>query len=221
MMQRMMFTVVLALTSAAIAGIPECPPQQSAKLTADDGATIDKFGSSVATSDGIAVIGARDDDDNGSASGSAYVFEQQMDGTWQQTAKLTADDGASSDSFGYSVATSDGIAVIGARSDDDNGSASGSAYVFEQQTDGTWQQAAKLTADDGASGDYFGTSVATSDGIAVIGASGDDDNGEYSGSAYASSRRTAPGNRPPNSRRMMGSVTTTSATASLPQMASR
>ena len=158
---------------------------QTATLTADDGASGDRFGFSVALDAGVAVIGAwRDDDDNGTDSGSAYVYEQQGDGTWQQTAKLTADDGASSDLFGRSVATSGGVAVIGAWSDDDNGSWSGSAYVYEQQGDGTWQQTAKLTADDGASNDYFGYSVATSGGVAVIGAYYDDDNGSNSGSAY-------------------------------------
>ena len=158
--------------------------QQVAKLTADDGGVYDEFGWSVALDAGVAVIGANRNDGNGEFSGSVYVFEQQADGTWQQIAKLTADDGASSDWFGISVATSGGVAVIGASGDDDNGESSGSAYVFEQQADGTWQQIAKLTADDGASIDSFGSKVATSDGIAVIGALGDDDNGESSGSAY-------------------------------------
>ena len=185
-----LFAAVMAIAmcglanAATFAGTTECTPQQTAKLTADDGASQDQFGYSVATSGGIAVIGSHRDDDNGDYSGSAYVYELQGDGTWQQTAKLTADDGASDDHFGISVATSDGIAVIGAYADDDNGSDSGSVYVYELQGDGTWQQTAKLTADDGGSGDYFGISVATSGGIAVIGANGDDDNGDYSGSAY-------------------------------------
>ncbi len=188
MMQRMMIAAVLAATSGTFAGTPaqpaDCEPTQTAKLTADDGAWHTYFGSSVATSGGVAVIGARSDDENGFASGSAYVYEQQANGTWQQVAKLTADDGANSDEFGISVATSGGVAVIGAEWDDDNGSASGSAYVYEQQPDGTWQQTAKLTADDGAQHDYFGYSVATSGGVAVIGAYHDNDAGSDSGSAY-------------------------------------
>ncbi|MCP4837780.1 MAG: hypothetical protein GY894_00255, partial [Planctomycetes bacterium] len=157
---------------------------QTAKLTADDGASVDLFGHSVATSGGVAVIGAFHDDDNGPYSGSAYVYEQQPDGTWQQIAKLMADDGASNDEFGLSVATSGGVAMIGAPWDDDNGENTGSAYVFEQQADGTWSQTAKLTADDGASGDWFGYSVTLDGGVAVIGAMGDDDDGDRSGSAY-------------------------------------
>ena len=102
-------------------------------------------------------------------------------------AKLIADDGAYADYFGYSVAISDGIAVVGATGDDDKGSSSGSAYVFEMSdsSDATsWTQVAKLTADDGAYADYFGHSVAISDGTIVVGAYGDNDKGSYSGSAY-------------------------------------
>ena len=41
----------------------------------------------------------------------------------------------------------------------------------------TWTQVAKLTADDGAASDYFGVSVAISDGTIVVGAYLDDDKG--------------------------------------------
>jgi hypothetical protein len=150
--------------------------QQIAKLMADDGASGYWFGYSVALDAGVAVIGG--------ISGSVYVYEQQGDGTWQQTATLTTADGGSNDYFGGSVALDAGVAVIGASGNDDNGSNSGSAYVFEQQVDGTWAQTATLTADDGAEGDSFGNSVATSGGMAVIGAIGDDDNGNESGSVY-------------------------------------
>ena len=49
---------------------------QLAKLVADDGATDGQFGKSVAISDGIAVVGAWGDDDKGSFSGAAYLFEK-------------------------------------------------------------------------------------------------------------------------------------------------
>ena len=44
-------------------------------------------------------------------------------------------------------------------------------------------QTAKLTASDGAEGDYFGISVSISGNTVVVGANGDDDNGSTSGSA--------------------------------------
>jgi hypothetical protein len=103
---------------------------QAAKLTPDDGAASDIFGRSVSLSGDRALVGAFWDDDNGGNSGSAYVFD--FDGTtWSQSAKLTPDDGAASDQFGYSVSLSGHRALVGAFLDDDNGDNSGSAYVFE------------------------------------------------------------------------------------------
>ncbi len=100
-----------------------------------------------------------------------------------QLAKLLPDDGAAGDVFGESVSISGDVAVVGARLDDDNGNASGSAYVF-RWNGSAWVQQAKLTASDGAAGDFFGFSVSISGDVAVIGAFFDDDNGINSGSAY-------------------------------------
>jgi hypothetical protein len=101
----------------------------------------------------------------------------------ESTAKLTANDAAADDQFGHAVAISGDKAIIGAFTDDDRGSQSGSAYVFSYN--GTiWNQQQKLTASDAAAFDYFGMAVAIFGDTAVIGAYGDDDNGAGSGSAY-------------------------------------
>jgi predicted amidohydrolase len=146
------------------------------KITAPDGAAYDRFGISVAISDTAIVVGAYADDDNGTDSGSAYIFN--TDGTY--VTKITAPDGAGGDVFGSSVAISDTAIVVGASFDDDSGDSSGSAYIFN--TDGTY--VTKITAPDGAAGDYFGSSVAISDTTIVVGAHYDDDGGADSGSAY-------------------------------------
>jgi hypothetical protein len=165
---------------------------QVAKLTASDAAADDRFGVSVAISGDTVVVGAWGDADNGTQSGSAYVFERNQTGAdnWGQVAKLTASDAAAGDWFGYSVAISGDTVVVGAPGDDDNGSQSGSAYVFGRNQTGAdnWGQVAKLTASDGAAGDWFGYSVAISGDTVVVGAPYDDDNGAYSGSAYVFER---------------------------------
>ncbi|MDM8542978.1 choice-of-anchor D domain-containing protein [Desulfococcaceae bacterium HSG9] len=166
---------------------------QSAKLTASDAAADDIFGFSVAVSGDTAVVGAQYDDDAGSGSGSAYVFERDNGGAdnWGQVAKLTAADAAAGDNFGYSVAVSGDTAVVGANYDEDGGSASGSAYIFEKGagwTNGSGNQTAKLTASDAAAADWFGHSVAVSGDTAVVGAIGDSDAGSNSGSAYVFER---------------------------------
>ena len=152
--------------------------RQIAKLLADDGAAEDFFGASVAISGATAIVGAWLDDDNGTASGSAYLFDTT---TGQQIAKLLPNDGATNDFFGHSVAISGTTAIVGSHADDDNGSSSGSAYLFDTATG---QQIAKLLPEDGAADDWFGFSVAISGTTAIVGAFLDDDNGPESGSAY-------------------------------------
>ncbi|CAK0877415.1 unnamed protein product [Prorocentrum cordatum] len=102
------------------------------KLVASDGAAGDFFGTSVAvSSDGArVVVGASWDDDQGSNSGSAYVLDGA---TGERLLKLVASDGARYEKFGNSVAvSSDGArVVVGAYYGDDQGTQSGSAYVFD------------------------------------------------------------------------------------------
>ncbi|MCK4873234.1 MAG: FG-GAP repeat protein [Phycisphaerales bacterium] len=155
--------------------------QQIAKLLANDGALYSYFGWSVAISGATAIVGAHEDDDNGSNSGSAYLFDISDPANPAQIAKLLASDGAAGDRFGWSVAISGTIAIVGACYDDDHGGDSGSAYLFDTTAG---QQIAKLLPSDGAGGDEFGYSVAISSTTAIIGAYRDDDNGWGSGSAY-------------------------------------
>ena len=157
---------------------------QAAKLVADDAAEGDNFGAFVSVSGSTIVVSARNNDDDGKDSGSAYVFEKSDDGKYVQAAKLVADDAAAMDRFGEFVSVSGSTIVVSARNNDDDGSNSGSVYVFEKSDDGKYVQAAKLVADDAAAKDYFGFSVSVSGSTIVVGALGNDDGGPDSGSAY-------------------------------------
>jgi len=148
------------------------PPLTTSKITAPDGAEGDGFGSAVAVSGSSVVVGAKGDDDNGSSSGSAYLFH--TDGAFEK--KLTAPDGAGGDNFGLAVAVSGSSVVVGAPGDDDNGVSSGSSYLFH--TNGAFVK--KLTAPGGAAYDSFGSAVAVSGSSVVVGAFLDDP----AGSAY-------------------------------------
>ncbi len=150
---------------------------QEVKLLPLDGDSDDDFGNSVSLSGTLALVGAKNDDDNG-FTGSAYVFDAT---TGQQLHKLLAGDGAQGDEFGCSVSLDGGLALVGARGDDDNGLTSGSAYLFDTATG---QQLHKLLPTDGSIEDRFGSSVSLSGDLALIGAGTDDDNGKNSGSAY-------------------------------------
>ena len=106
---------------------------KTARLKAADGAVEDIFGGSVSISGDTAIVGALYDDDMGTDSGSAYIFTKGVDGTWLQTAKLTAADGAQDDFFGGRVSISGDTAIVGAFYDDDMGTSSGSAYIFTKR----------------------------------------------------------------------------------------
>ncbi len=169
--------------------------RQMAKLRADDGAANDLFGESVSVSGDYVFVGARGDDDRGELSGSAYVFRRDAGGSdaWGQVAKLTSSDGAEGDAFGFRVFVSGGDATIAAPWDDNpNGEGAGSAYMFRLHEGlGVWLQKAKLMADDGEARDWFGYSASLYGDRAVVGAAGDSDNGDVSGSAYVFQRDTS------------------------------
>jgi len=176
-------------SAADLGGIPADTLQllaiQQTQLTAvADGATYDVFGTSVALSGDTALVGAPFGDGATTNQGAAYVFVR-TGATWSPQAKLTANDGAGGDKFGYSVALSGDTALVGAYQDDvGSNTYQGSAYVFVRSGP-TWTQQAKLTAADGAAYVYFGQSVALSGETAVVGAPYDDvDANTDQGSAY-------------------------------------
>jgi hypothetical protein len=141
-----------------------------AKLIADDGNFNDFFGASVDISGDYAIVGAFNHSvgaNNGQGAG--YIFFRT--GTsWIQQAKISASDGTTFDNFGISVGISGDYAIVGAYQDAIGANTNqGSAYIFFRM--GTsWTQQQKLTASDGAAGDYFGFDVAISGDYAIVGA---------------------------------------------------
>jgi hypothetical protein len=84
-----------------------------------------------------------------------------------QQAKLLASDGTAGDWFGETVSISGDTAVIGASLKNHE---SGAAYAFVRSGT-TWTQQASFLAGDGASWDWFGSSVSVSGNTVVVGAS--------------------------------------------------
>ncbi|MFT5430940.1 MAG: hypothetical protein ACI9OJ_001619 [Myxococcota bacterium] len=87
------------------------------------------------------------------------------------------------DSFGATLAIDSDWIVVGARSDDSAANGAGAAYFFDRQSL-SWAETQKVTAMDAEAGDAFGLSVSISREFAVVGAYGNDDMGDDSGSAY-------------------------------------
>jgi hypothetical protein len=86
-----------------------------------------------------------------------------------ESAKFAASDGAAGDQFGASLGISSGVGLVGAPSDDDNGTDSGAAYTSTTDANGV-VTLSKLLASDGAAGDAFGSAVAIHRNILVVGA---------------------------------------------------
>jgi len=146
-----------------------------AKLSASDGVGFGYFGSAVAISGNMVLVGAPSDSTVGMGSGAVYVFI--FDGTaWNQQAKIVDPNEAGGSQFGFSLALSGNTALIGAWNDNNKGA----AYIFT--FDGTaWSEQAKLTASDGELSDLFGWSVSLSENRALVGAY---ENDSFTGAAY-------------------------------------
>jgi Ca2+-binding RTX toxin-like protein len=98
--------------------------------------------------------------------------------------KLLAADGVLGDRFGWSVAATDSLIVVGAPYDTNgNGARAGAVYLFRSDgADGYIES--KLIASDGAADDRFGWSVAADGDTIVVGAPLADTAGTDAGAVY-------------------------------------
>jgi len=175
--------VQLAGVLAALAAVNLTPAhalaqEQLHKLTASDGAEDDDFGSTLGISGDLVIVGAKGDDDAGTSSGSAYVFDVA---TGSETLKLMPSDARRFDFFGISVAISGERAVVGARLADPGSTYAGTVYVFDASTG---LEHFKLVSADSGTYDQFGHSVAINGQLLIAGAVGHGHLGVDSGAAY-------------------------------------
>lgn len=142
----------------------------------------DVFGTAVSIDGDLLLVGAPGDDDAGTSSGSAYLFDRNQGGApnWGEANKLVASDAAAGDEFGRAVAISGETASVGAPEDD---SGRGAVYLYDRHAGGVdnWGEVQKRLASDGAAGDLLGWSVSISGDLVVAGARNDD---LQTGSAY-------------------------------------
>jgi hypothetical protein len=163
---------------------------QVKKIIATDGAALDFFGDYVSIYAERIVIAAPLADVSGNADqGAAYVFYRTQGGSnnWGQVKKIVAADGSWADRFGSSVSIYQDTLAIGAPAAGiGSNSHQGAAYIFYRTQGGAenWGQVRKLSASDGASGDYFGN-LQVSGSTVVIGAPMATIGGSaYQGAAY-------------------------------------
>ncbi len=191
---------------------------EQAYLKASNAGEQDGFGRAVSLSGDTAVVGAIGEssdaagidgdgsNDSLSASGAAYVFVRT--GTlWSEQAYLKASSPGIGDQFGGAVSISGDVVVVGAAYEDssargvdgdqsdDSLDLAGAAYVYLREGS-AWRQWAYLKASNTGEYDNFGSSVAVSGGLLVVGAigessdtrqvngKGENDDSLFSGAAY-------------------------------------
>jgi hypothetical protein len=154
------------------------------------------FGSAVSISGETIVVGAfgessaatgvdgNQNDNSVALAGAAYVFKRNAE-SWSQQAYLKASNTGLFGLFGVSLAISGETIVVGATGEgsestgvngnqnNNNAGNSGAAYVF-MRSGSTWSQQAYLKASNTEESDFFGTSVAISGEMIVVGAVGED-----------------------------------------------
>ena len=167
---------------------------QQAVLTAPSYTQYDRLGHHAASISGdYVVLGGQGHDGVAESSGSAYVFYRNQGGAnnWGHQATLNSLVSLEErDNFGVSVHIAGDWVIVGADSDDDDGSASGCGYLFYRN--GTsWIASDKLLASDGEENDYKGkehASCISCSGYAILGAEGEDgptgDGKDTTGAAY-------------------------------------
>lgn len=162
---------------------------QEAYLKASNTGSGDGFGISLAISSSgeTIVVGAPDEDSNATGidgdgsnnaaneSGAVYVFKRSF-GAWSQQAYLKASNTGVDDQFGIDVGISENTIIVGAKYEDNLATDAGAAYVFRfYRVEGvlSWNQQAILRASNAGNNDYFGGSVAISNSIIVVSATGE------------------------------------------------
>jgi alpha-tubulin suppressor-like RCC1 family protein len=143
--------------------------QQKLTVSGLSSSTEPQFGHGADISGNYVIVGAYEEDTDGTNAGGAYIFNFSG-GTWTQQPKIVSSDIAAGDVFGYAVGIDGDYAIVGAQSADlGDLSNAGAAYIFKRS--GTsWTQQAKLTASDAADNDAFGRDVAIKGDYAIVGA---------------------------------------------------
>ena len=168
-----------------------------ATLLPSDGAPSAFFGSAVAISGDVIVVGVPSTDHTVADSGSAYVFVRPpggWSGTLYESAKLRSSNPGYFDRFGQFLAVSGDTVVVSAYWSDASGPSSGCAYVFVKPAGG-WSgvlfEDARLLPSTGQSYDHFGSAVAVSGPTVAIGAYWVEEAGPFTGAAYVFERPEA------------------------------
>jgi hypothetical protein len=153
------------------------------------------FGTSVAISDDLAIVGAPFKDAIASESGAAYIFQRTVPDTWGISNRIESGNPFGNfafGKFGYSVDIDGNFAIVGAPLEDAGATDSGAAYIFNSTGPDTWTLINTVTATPPEINEQFGTSVAIDGDFAIVGSPLEDEAGvNEAGAAYIFKRNSA------------------------------
>ncbi len=134
----------------------------------------DSFGYSVSIWGNTVIVGVPFDDTNAVDAGESFIFNLDGEIPDSPVATLGHPSPATNDDFGYSVAVSDNVVVVGTPMDDTGAEDAGIAYVYDTHSAEPDIPIALLSNPSPAKNDAFGRCVSVSSNIIVVGAPFDD-----------------------------------------------
>jgi len=158
---------------------------QIQKLVASDrGASFQPiFGETVAISGDYIVVNAPTEDTGlegdpeVNAAGASYIFERDDNGVWQEVQKIVSSDRDIGERWGdLAIDILGDIIVVGSYLESLDASGenevihAGACYIFERDTNGTWNEIQKIVASDREQSEIFGRSVAIDGDFIIVGA---------------------------------------------------
>ena len=127
------------------------------------------FGTSIASSVDLLIIGAPSIEKPGGAKGRVYIYKQKQS-TWVLDTMLEASDGHTRDGFGTSVALQGEYLLVGAPYRNEKNWMSGAAYIFKH-SGSAWSENAKLIPNDPIiTNEHFGHAVSITDDWFIVSA---------------------------------------------------
>lgn len=138
----------------------------------------EEFGGSIATDGNLVVVGAPYDHTGAASAGAAYIYDATTGGLLHT---LLSSPPVEREEFGSSVAVGENLVIVGARYGGPGPNPSGAAHIFSATT-GALLRTILSPAQGGQF--EFGSSVAISGGLVVVGAPRDNIGAANAGAAY-------------------------------------
>lgn len=141
----------------------------AAELNAPSPVVGEKFGTSVAISNGVVAVGAPRNSVSGTQAGAVYLFSGASYATVQTVyPQVTGSETLVQGEFGSSVSLENGTLVVGAPFPNSAATRGEAVYIFKQS--GSFVYAQKIINTDGGGNKRFGTALSLSGNRVIIGA---------------------------------------------------